>query len=85
MSYKHLLYQKEDGIGLVTINRPELLNALDSRVFTEVFKLFQEIEDDPEVGVILPTSVQITVQELALISLLHRQVMSFRLSMDQYT
>jgi enoyl-CoA hydratase len=55
VSYNYLLYQKEDGIGLVTINRPELLNALDSQVFAEVFKLFQEIEDDPEVGVVILT------------------------------
>jgi enoyl-CoA hydratase len=55
VSYKHLLYQKEDGIGLVTVNRPEVLNALDSRVFAEIFKLFQEIEDDPDVGVVILT------------------------------
>ena len=55
MGYKHLLYEKEDGIGLVTINRPEVLNLLNTEVFAEVFKLFQEIEDDPEVGVVILT------------------------------
>ena len=55
MNYKYLLYQKEDGIGLVTINRPKLLNLLDSQVFAEALKLFQEIEDDPEVGVVILT------------------------------
>jgi len=55
VNYKYLLYQKEDGIGLVTINRPKLLNLLDSQVFAEALKLFQEIEDDPEVGVVILT------------------------------
>ena len=55
MSYKNLLYEKEDGIGIVTINRPEVLNLLSSEVFAEIFKLFQEIEDDPDVRVVILT------------------------------
>jgi len=55
VSYKHLLYEKEDGIGIVTINRPEVLNLLNSEVFVEIYELFQEIEDDPDVRVVILT------------------------------
>ena len=55
MSYKNLLYEKEDGIGIVTINRPEVLNLLNIEVFVEIYKLFQEIEDDPDVRVVILT------------------------------
>lgn len=55
MSYKNLLYDKEDGIGVVTINRPEVLNALNIEVFTELYELFNEIEEDPDVRVVILT------------------------------
>jgi enoyl-CoA hydratase len=55
MAYNTLLYEKEDGIGIVTINRPETLNALNTEVFTELYQLFQEIESDAEVRVVILT------------------------------
>jgi len=55
VSYKYLLLEKEGGIGIVTINRPEVLNALSTEVFAEICGLFKEIEDDPEVRVVILT------------------------------
>jgi len=55
MNYKTLLYEKEDGIGLVTINRPETLNALNSEVYTELYDVFQKIEEDSDVRVVILT------------------------------
>ena len=55
MNYKTLLYEKEDGIGIVTINRPASLNALNGEVYTELYELFQEIEKDDEVRVVIIT------------------------------
>jgi len=55
MSYNTLLYEKENGIGIVTINRPQSLNALNGEVYTELYEVFQEIEDDQEVRVVILT------------------------------
>jgi enoyl-CoA hydratase len=55
VSYKNLLYDKEDGIGIVTINRPEVLNALNTDVFKELYDLFSKIEDDEDVRVVILT------------------------------
>jgi enoyl-CoA hydratase len=55
VSYQYLLYDKEDSIGIVTVNRPEVLNALNTKAFTEFYKLFQEIEDDPDIRVVILT------------------------------
>jgi len=55
VSYNTLLYEKEDGIGIVTINRPQSLNALNGEVYTELYEVFQEIEDDQEVRVVILT------------------------------
>ena len=53
--YKALLYSKEEGIGIVTVNRSESLNALNGEVYDELYDLFQEIDSDPEVRVVILT------------------------------
>ncbi len=53
--YETIYYQKKDGIGIVTINRPEAMNALNLQVLEEMLALFQEIANDSEVGVVILT------------------------------
>jgi enoyl-CoA hydratase len=55
VTYTTLLYENQEGIGTVTINRPESLNALNSTVFSELYELFQEIEHDSDVRVVIIT------------------------------
>ena len=53
MTYKTLLFEKKDGIGIVTLNRPEALNALNSTVYNELYDVFEAIEDDAEVRAVI--------------------------------
>jgi len=55
MDYKNLLLAKEDGIGIITINRPQVLNVLNIEVFSELNEMFAEIENDPEIRVVIIT------------------------------
>ena len=55
MTYANLLLTREDGIGIVTINRPKVLNALNIEVFEELYKMFTEIENDPDIRVVILT------------------------------
>ena len=55
MTYKTLLYEKKEGIGIVTLNRPEALNALNSTVYTELYDVFETIENDADVRVVVLT------------------------------
>ena len=55
MTYQNLLYEKDSGIGIVTINRPQALNALNTESFGELYTLFQEIEKDPDIRAIIIT------------------------------
>ncbi len=55
MSYENILYEKKDGIGYVTVNRPKVLNALNSATVTELTQAFTEIKDDPAVRVVILT------------------------------
>jgi enoyl-CoA hydratase len=55
VAYQTILYQKENGIGTVTINRPQAANALNDLAYGELGSVFQEIEKDPEVRVVIIT------------------------------
>jgi enoyl-CoA hydratase len=55
LSYQNLLFTKESGIGIVTINRPQAANAMNDDAYAELLQLFQEIEKDPEVRVVIIT------------------------------
>jgi len=55
MSYETLIYEKRDGIGYVTINRPEKLNALNDQVMADLEACFESLEQDPEVKVVILT------------------------------
>jgi enoyl-CoA hydratase len=55
LAYQNLLFEKDNGIGIVTINRPQVLNALNSETFGELYQLFQEIEKDPEMRAAIMT------------------------------
>lgn len=50
---KHLLLDKNEGLTLVTLNRPELHNAFNETMIAELKDLFQELESDSDTRVIL--------------------------------
>lgn len=54
--YQHILFEKrEPGILWITLNRPEVLNAANARLHTELVELWQTIDQDPEVTVAVVT------------------------------
>ena len=55
MSYETLIYEKQDGIATVTINRPEKRNAWTTQMSEEIIAVFGRMEDDPEVLVTILT------------------------------
>lgn len=55
MRYDVLECQKDGGVAVVTINRPESLNALNKKVFIELGLAFNEISQDPKVKAVVIT------------------------------
>lgn len=55
MSYETLIYEKEGGMSIVTLNRPDQLNSLNIRLKEEISQLFHEIEKDPDIKVVILT------------------------------
>lgn len=53
--YETLVYEKKGSIGILTINRPEKLNALSNVLISELRALLADIESDDELRVLILT------------------------------
>ena len=53
MSFSSLLYEARDRIARITLNRPERLNAIDSKMPREIRQAVERANDDEEVHVII--------------------------------
>lgn len=53
--YEDILYRKDSGIARLTINRPEVLNALRTQTYQEMTAALNDAGDDGEIGVVVVT------------------------------
>jgi dihydroxynaphthoic acid synthetase len=53
MQFSDILYAKEDGIARVTINRPEVYNAIRGRTTDEMVTALEDASDDASVRVVV--------------------------------
>ena len=52
---KLMLYEKEDGIGIITINRPEKMNAITDDMLADLINIINDIILDNEVRAVILT------------------------------
>ncbi|MCX5800899.1 MAG: enoyl-CoA hydratase-related protein [Candidatus Eisenbacteria bacterium] len=55
MAYENILYEKKDRVGIVTLNRPKVLNALNVATMDELRRVVLEIKHDDSVGAVIFT------------------------------
>jgi len=55
MEFKTLLLEKSEGIAVLTLNRPRSFNSLNAELMEEFLRVLDEIEADPEIGVMILT------------------------------
>ena len=55
MAYELILTSKADGVAVITLNRPEVLNAMSFQLVQELEQALTEAEEDGEVGAIILT------------------------------
>ena len=55
MSYETIQIHRDGVIGTVTLDRPEVLNAISQELSRELGEAVQDFDDDPEIGVIIVT------------------------------
>jgi enoyl-CoA hydratase len=55
MSFENILIEKQNGVGIVTLNRPKALNALCGQLMDELSAALDDFENDEAVRVIVLT------------------------------
>jgi len=55
MAYENLLYEKRDGIAFITVNRPQVLNALNRQTVEELHRMLLDAREDASVRVLILT------------------------------
>ena len=55
---EYLLLEKIDGIGVITIHRPDALNAMNVSVVTELSTAVSNMIADDDIGVIIVTGIR---------------------------
>lgn len=55
MEFSNILFKKDENIGILSINRPKALNALNSNVLDELEKAIDMVEKDEDVHILIIT------------------------------
>jgi enoyl-CoA hydratase len=55
MTYEHILVERRDAVGLITLNRPQALNALCTPLIEELATALDDLEADDAIGAIVLT------------------------------
>jgi 2-(1,2-epoxy-1,2-dihydrophenyl)acetyl-CoA isomerase len=53
--FKTILVEVSDGVGIITLNRPERLNAMTLTMGEELYQAFNQMRTDPDVKVVMIT------------------------------
>ncbi len=55
MSYHNIIVETDGAVGIIRLNRPKALNALNSRLIQELNVALDEFEMDPDIGALVLT------------------------------
>jgi enoyl-CoA hydratase len=55
MAYETILIERRGKVGLITLNRPSALNALNTQIMTELVDALRGFEADAEIGAVVLT------------------------------
>lgn len=55
MDYETILYEKEDGVAFITLNRVDKLNAINAKMRDEIIDVLRKVDSDREIRVVIIT------------------------------
>ena len=55
MNYETIILERKNGIGYLTLNRPERANTISFQLMIEVVNAMEEVEKDPDYRVVIVT------------------------------
>ena len=51
--YETLVYKKEAGLGIITLNQPNVLNALNAKAYEELYEVAELADQDDDIRVLI--------------------------------
>ena len=58
MIFETIQLEKQQGVGLIRLNRPKALNALNSQLIEELNRALDDLERDPQIGCMVITGAE---------------------------
>ena len=55
MSYETMVFTKENGVAVLTLNRPDKLNAVSPAMWFELARAMEDVQNDEEIRVLVST------------------------------
>ena len=55
MEFECIMYEKEDGIATIKLNRPKVLNAMNKQLWLDFQEALEDVKNDPEIKVLIIT------------------------------
>jgi enoyl-CoA hydratase len=55
MEFECIMYEKEDGIATIKLNRPKVLNAMNKQLWLDFQKALEDVKNDPDLKVLIIT------------------------------
>ena len=53
MEYQSIELSKTEGVAVITLNRPNVLNAMSHELVTELDQAITDVEDDDDIGAVI--------------------------------
>jgi enoyl-CoA hydratase len=91
MAYETIIAETRGKVGLITLNRPKALNALNSQVLAELVAAVRSFEADAEIGAMVITGSEkafaagADIKEMQAISFVDAYVQDFFVGWDEFT
>lgn len=55
MEFECIIYEKDEGIATIKLNRPQVLNAMNKQLWLDFQVALDDVKDDPEIKVLIIT------------------------------
>ena len=89
MTYENILVETHDGVGLIRLNRPQALNALNAALIAELGQALAQFDQDQKIGAIVITGSEkafaagADIKEMASKSFMEAYLGDFLVSWDK--
>jgi enoyl-CoA hydratase len=71
LQWDTILVEKRKGVGVITLNRPQALNALNSQLIAEINQALDQFERDAEIGCMVLAGSEKPLQQVLILKKWH--------------